>query len=318
MCSRFYIYTMAAISLQAVVSIMLTRHLPTRGIVLSLGGFSLLSFGDAAIKFLSPHYSTHSLVFYNSLFGLLTLLLLSPWLGGLANTLRDRRIKLHLLRGVLVFVQLSLIVYAFGQMPLAKAYAIIFTAPLFSTLLAIPLLKDRVSWRHWLGIVVGFVGVLVVLRPGFIPLDLGVMAALVSALFFSLVNITARYMRNTEHTLLSWGFYPHLVILSILLLFFSAELQRPEPEHLPYMLFLGSVSVFGAIAVARAFAYVPTVTAASFHYVQMLWGVSLGYVLFGDALELWTALGAAIIIAGGLWLIHVEKRRVPAGLSDRG
>ncbi|HGX93677.1 MAG TPA: DMT family transporter [Candidatus Tenderia sp.] len=289
---------------------MLTRHHATRGIVLSLMGFSLLSFGDAAIKFLSPHYSTYSLVFYNSVFGLLTLMILSPWLGGVRNTLRDKRIKLHLLRGLLVFVQLSLIVYAFGQMSLAKAYAIIFTAPLFSTLLAIPLLKDHVSWKHWLGIAVGFIGVLVVLRPGLIPLDVGALAALASALFFSLVNITTRYMRHTRHTLLSWGFYPHLVIITILLLFFSAELQRPQPGHLVYMVFLGSVSVFGAIAVARAFAYVPTVTAASFHYVQMLWGVSLGYVLFGDALEVWTALGAAIIIAGGLWLIHVEKCKI--------
>ena len=284
-------------------------HPSTKGIILALGGFSLLSLGDAAIKYLSPHYSTHSLVLYNSVFGLVTLLLLSPWLGGIGNTLRDKRIKLHLFRGVLVFIQLSLIVYAFANMSLAKAYAVAFTAPIFSTLLAIPLLKDQVTGKHVIGIATGFIGVLIILRPGLIPLDVAAIAALLSALFFSLVNITARYMRNTQHTLLSWGFYPHLVIITVLLLFFRDELQVPLVEHLGYMVFLGSVSAFGAIGIARAFAHVSTATASSFHYVQMLWGVSLGYFIFGDSLEVWTAIGAMVIIASGLWLIRVEKSR---------
>ena len=119
-----------------------------KGILLALLGFSLLSFGDATIKYLSSYYSTYSLVLYNSVFGLLLLLLLSPWLGGIKNTLKDKRKSLHLLRGVLVFVQLSLIVYAFSHLPLAKAYAIAFIAPMFSALLAIPLLKDKLSLKH--------------------------------------------------------------------------------------------------------------------------------------------------------------------------
>ncbi len=278
------------------------------GIALSLTGFSLLSFGDAAIKYLSAHYSSHSLVFYNSLFGLTTLLLLSPRLGGIGPTLRDRRLGLHLLRGVLVFAQLSLIVYAFGHLPLATVYAMVFSAPLFSTVLGVVVLGDRVSWRHWAAVAIGFVGVMVILRPGMVPLETATLAALASALFFSLVNLLARHMRHGGHTLLSWGFYPHLVILVTLLLFFTDELQAPRPGDLPLLLFLGAVSALGGIAVARAFAHASTVTAASFHYVQMLWGVGLGYLLFGDALDPWTALGGAIVIAGGLWLIRIEGR----------
>ncbi|MDZ4263959.1 MAG: DMT family transporter [Pseudomonadota bacterium] len=278
-----------------------------KGILLALLGFSLLSFGDATIKHLSSYYTTYSLVLYNSLFGLLLLLLLSPWLGGIGNTLRDSRIKLHLLRGVLVFVQLSLIVYSFSQLPLAKAYAIAFIAPIFSALLAIPLLKDRLNWRHVVGITVGFVGVLVILRPGLIPLELASIAALFSAFFFSLVNITARYMRNSTHTLMSWSFYPHLVIIAISLLFFSAELQWLRPADIGYLFFMGGVSAFGGICLARAFAFARTATAASFHYVQMLWGVGLGYFIFGDTVDLWTAIGAVVIIASGIWLIRMER-----------
>lgn len=284
---------------------MLESH---KGILLSLLGFTMLSFGDATIKYLSSYYTTYSLVLYNSIFGLLVLLLLSPWLGGVSNTLKDKRIKLHLLRGVLVFVQLSLIVYSFSHLPLAKAYAIAFAAPIFSALLAIPLLKDRLNWRHVAGIVAGFAGVLVILRPGMIPLEIASIAALLSALFFSVVNITARYMRNTSHTLMSWAFYPHVVIITVSLLFFIDELQWLRVGDAPYLLFMGSVSALGGICLARAFAYVRTATAASFHYVQMLWGIGLGYFIFGDTVDLWTAVGAAVIIASGLWLIHVERR----------
>lgn len=282
-------------------------HTAAKGIILSLLGFSLLSFGDATIKYLSSYYNTYSLVLYNSLFGLIVLLLLSPWLGGIKNTLKDTRIKLHLLRGGLVFVQLSLIVYAFSQLPLAKAYAISFIAPMFSALLAIPLLKDKVTWRHGLGIMLGFAGVLVILRPGLIPLEMASLAALTSALFFSLINIIARYMRDTNHTLLSWAFYPHLVIISILLLVFMDELQGPRLQDLGYLAFMGGVSAFGAICIARAFAHARTATAASFHYVQMLWGALLGYFIFGDRIDVWTAVGAVVIIGSGLWLMRVER-----------
>ncbi len=281
----------------------------TKGILLALLGFSLLSFGDATIKYLSRYYLTYSLVLYNSVFGLLLLLLLSPWLGGIKNTLKDKRIKLHLLRGGLVFVQLLLIVYAFTQLPLAKAYAISFVAPMFSALLAIPLLKDKLSGKHMMIIGIGFVGVLIILRPGLIPLEMASLAALISALFFSLVNITARYMRDSQHTLLSWAFYPHLVIISILLLFFWPELQLPRLQDLPYFVFMGGVSTFGAISLARAFAHARMATAASFHYVQMLWGILLGYFIFGDTVDLWTGVGAVVIIASGLWLMRVETRK---------
>jgi drug/metabolite transporter (DMT)-like permease len=157
-------------------------------------------------------------------------------------------------------------------------------------------------------IMFGFGGVLIILRPGLIPLELASLTALVSALFFSLVNITARYMRDTRHTLLSWAFYPHLVIISILLLFFRDELQWLRLQDLGYLAFMGGVSAFGAICVARAFAHVRTATAASFQYVQMLWGALLGYFIFGDSLDLWTAIGALVIIGSAFWLTQVETK----------
>jgi drug/metabolite transporter (DMT)-like permease len=106
---------------------------------------------------------------------------------------------------------------------------------------------------------------------------------------------------------MSWSFYPHLVIIAISLLFFSGELQWLRPADGGYLLLMGGVSALGGICLARAFAFARTATAASFHYVQMLWGVGLGYFIFGETVDLWTAVGAMVIIAGGLWLIRVER-----------
>ncbi|MFC1748207.1 EamA family transporter, partial [Pseudomonadota bacterium] len=125
--------------------------------------------------------------------------------------------------------------------------------------------------------------------------------------FFSLVNITARYMRGSQHTLLSWAFYPHIVIISILLLLFFEELQWLRYSDLGYLIFMGGISAFGAICIARAFAHARTATAASFHYSQMLWGAMLGYFVFGDTMDAWTMFGAVVIIGSGLWLIRVEQ-----------
>ncbi len=278
------------------------------GTLLALAGFSLLSFGDATIKYLSATYSSYSLVFYNSVFALLILLLLSPWLGGVGDTLRDKRLGLHFLRSVLVFVQLSLIVYAFAQLPLATAYALAFVAPAFSALLAMPLLGDRLNWRHMVGIGCGFIGVLVILRPGLVTIEFASIAAVLSALFFSLVNITARYMRDSKHTLLSWAFYPHLLIILVSPLLFGHELRMLDLGDVGYLAFMGAASAFGGICLARAFAYAHTAIAASMHYSQMLWGVLLGYLLFDDVIDSWTLVGAMIVIVSGLWLLWSVRR----------
>lgn len=280
-----------------------------RGVYLASIGFSLFALGDAVFKYLSAYYSISLLLFFNAVFGMSVLILASPWLGGLKATLQTAQLKLHLLRSILILIQLSLVVYGLSQMPMTKTYAIVFTAPLIATLLAIPLLKDPVNNKQWLAIVTGFAGVLIILRPGFIPMDLAALGVLVAALFFSLANITVRFMRKTANTILSWVFYPNMLILLVTGCLLNTDMIMPLEGHLILFFFLGVCSSSGAIFITKAFLCSSVATASSLHYIQMLWAVLLGYFIFQDYVDLWTVAGSVVIICSGIFLLQLAKKK---------
>jgi len=280
-----------------------------RGVYLASIGFSLFALGDAMFKYLSTYYSISLLLFFNAAFGMSVLILASPWLGGLKATLQTAQLKLHLLRSILILIQLSLVVYGLSQMPMTKTYAIVFTAPLIATMLAIPLLKDPVNSKQWLAIITGFAGVLIILRPGFIPIDLAALGVLVAALFFSLANIIVRFMRRTRNTILSWVFYPNMLILLVTGCLLNTDFILPPAEHLALFFLLGISSSSGAIFITKAFLCSSVATASSLHYIQMLWAVLLGYFVFQDHVDLWTVAGSVVIICSGIYLLQLAKKK---------
>ena len=154
---------------------------------------------DALIKWLSADYPVHQLVFSNSLFALVPVLLVSLRRGGLAR-LRTRRLRLHVLRGLLGAAGGLLAFYAYSQLPLADAYAIIFTTPLMITALSLPVLGEPVGWRRWSAVAVGFAGVLIMLRPGVAPIGIGALAALGGACLSALSILLVRKLGTTEST----------------------------------------------------------------------------------------------------------------------
>ena len=281
-----------------------------KGIILSAAGFSSWALGDALIKYLTGFYSIYAIVFYNALFSSIIFMAVSPWLGGLRRTFQTKKMKLHLLRGLLFFVQMVMIIYGFSQMSLAKTYAIVFSAPFMAALLSIPLLKETIRPAQWLSIALGFGGILVILRPGIIPLDTATLSVMGGALAFAITNIAVRFIEkpgtHTE-TILSWGLLPELLITVCAGAMLLPHFVFPAAAHLPHMLGVALSSAFGIISISLAFRHAAPAVAAPFHYIQMLWGVVLGYLIFGDLLDIWTAMGGAIIIISGLWLIWQER-----------
>ena len=290
------------------------RALPPalQGALLSAAGFSLFACGDATVKHLSASYPVAAILFYQLLVIMVFLLVCSPWLGGLRRTLRSRQKRIHLLRGFLSFFQILAGMYAFSQMPLAKTYSLMFTAPALTVLLALLLLKEPVSRAEWRAILLGFCGVLVVLRPGTIPLELPVAAALASTTMFAAINLLARRLRPEEETLLSVGLYQAVVVLVLTAPVFMMNPVFPSAPDLPWLALLGVMTAAGFLCVSSAFMRAPAAVAAPFHYIQMLWAVLFGWFFFGDRLDLWTGAGAAIIIASGFLLLRGKKARPEA------
>lgn len=281
-----------------------------KGIIFAVAGFTSWSAGDAIIKYLTGFYSINAVIFYNAMLVLAILVAASPWLGGLKKTFRSRKLKLHLIRGVFFFIQMLLVIYGFSHLSMFKTYAIVFSAPFMVSLLAMIILKEKVNGTQWLVIAMGFTGILVILRPGLIPLDLPSLAVLGGALAFSITNIFVRLIEKpgeNSETLLSWALLPEIVILLCVTPLFLPEFVLPETRHIGLLILMAVTSVVGIILVSLAFRHAAMAVAAPFHYIQMVWGVILGFIIFGDVPDLMVGIGATIIVASGLWLVRQES-----------
>lgn len=283
------------------------------GILCAASGFGLFAIADSIAKYLTDYYSVYNIVLYNGICLVGTLVIASLFMGGPKQTIQSRHLKLHFLRGILMFFMICLIFYAFNKLPMTTVYAIVFVSPILLSLLSIFILKDTVDRKHWLAIFIGFTGVLIVFRPGIVPISLPLIAALSSALLFSLSSLIVRFIPKGEEGLLAWGILPEIpIILCGLIACFLTEITLPQTGHIWMFILGGILSAAAMITLSLGFVYAKVSVAAPFHYTQIIWGVILGYFIFGDVPDLWTLTGAAIIIASGIWLIRHENKKKQA------
>lgn len=183
------------------------------------------------------------------------------------------------------------------------------------TALSVPLLGEQVGWRRWSAIVVGFLGVLIVLRPGLAQLNWGHIAALASALFFALSLIVVRRIGNSETA----GCL--LLSLMVALLAVSAPVLPfvyvvPSAADLALLTGLGLLSGCAHLTLIQGFRLAPSAVVAPFQYSQIVWGVMFGLWLFGDRPDQWVIAGSDVIIASGLFILWREIVRRRQGHSQ--
>lgn len=278
-----------------------------RGIAFALISFTIFSCADAAVKWLSASHSIFQIIFVSTLIAFIPVAGLVLREGGIA-ALRPRHPWLVTLRALLLAADMVFAFFAFTKLPLADAYTMLFTAPMLVTALSVPLLGERVGWRRWTAVAVGFIGVLIVLRPGFTELNLGHLAALVAALFFALSLVVARRIGNSETG-------------SLLLVSMMVALLVVSGPALPKVYVASATSELGILAgigllmgvahlgLIQALRLAPSGVVAPFHYSQIVWGVLFGLLLFGDRPDLWVAAGSTVIIGSGLYILWRETVR---------
>jgi drug/metabolite transporter (DMT)-like permease len=282
------------------------------GIAFAALGFALFSVMDGLVKWLSADYPVPQLIFFNAVFSLVPVAIVTAAGGGGLRRLRTRRLHWHLLRGGFALLGTGGCFYAFSRMPLADAYAIIFAAPLLVTALSVPILGEPVGWRRWTAVAVGFAGVLVMLRPGAGVVGLGALGALVGSLSFSSGVLLVRWAGRRESAL-AFVFYTNLVIALGGASLLPTGFVAPTLPDLGLMTVAGLLNGTAMLLVVSAFRWAPAAVVAPFQYTQMLWGVLLGYLVWGDVPDRALLLGGGIVIASGLYILHRETlRRVPA------
>ncbi len=197
--------------------------------------------------------------------------------------------------------------YAFTVLPLAQTYAILFASPLLVTVLAIPVLGERVGAHRWAAVVCGLAGVMVVLRPGSSELQLGHFAAMISAVCGATASVIVRKIGSEERSvvLMLYPMLGNFVVMGIALPF---AFQPMEIEHFGLA---GIIALFGLTAgflVIQAYRAGEAAIVAPMQYSQIIWATMYGYLLFDESVDGPTILGASIIIASGVYIVLRESR----------
>lgn len=276
--------------------------------LLAVGCFALM---DAVLKTLSTHYPVLQIAALRGVTALPLVLLYLTWRGAWSTVLRIRW-PLHLLRGALGIVMLSLFTLSVRHLPLSASYTLFFVAPLLITVLSVPVLGERVPRAHWWAIGVGFVGVLIALRPDGEALSSGLvtiggLAALGAALCYAVAAVSGRLLSRTDSS--------ESMVFSMMLLVALGAGALAAPGWVSvaasdaWLLLALAVTGFGGqLAITEAFRHGQASAVAPFEYSALAWGVGLDWLIWQSLPASHTWLGAAIIIGSGLYLIRHERR----------
>jgi drug/metabolite transporter (DMT)-like permease len=235
--------------------------------------------------------------------------------GGVAR-LRTRRLPLHVLRGLLGALGGLCGFYAYSQLPLADAYAIVFTTPLLITALSFPVLGEPVGWRRWSAVGVGFIGVLIMLQPGVAPIGLGALGAFAGACLSALSILLVRKLGTTESTA-SIALYSNLTVAPLIGLLLPFGGIVPSLLDFCLMAAAGLIGGIALMVLIAAYRSAPAALVAPFQYSQMMWAILIGFAIWGDIPEPAKLLGAAVVAASGLFILYRETalgRRPTASL----
>lgn len=277
------------------------------GILMMSVGVASLCVSDAIAKALTADYSPIQIIFIRNIIALPFAALIALKLGG-RSALVSHRPLAHLLRGVLWLLAAGLFFTSFIYLGLAEATTLIFAMPVFVTAISALLLKEQVGWRRWTAVLAGFLGVLVVIRPGFGTFQAASLLPLTTAFFYALLMLSARWVDPRESV---WTLMLYLVGAGALLSALLLPFVWVPPRFEDIWLFLG-IALFGTAGITlmtQAFRFAPAAVVAPFDYTALLWATLLGWLLWEEIPDVATYVGAVIIIASGIYIVLRERQQ---------
>jgi len=277
-----------------------------RGIAWMLLTMFLFVSMDATVKHLVQTYPIPQVAWARFFFHAV---LLAAVLGRrLPTTLATQRRGLQIVRSGLLLVTTLQFFGGLYFLPLADMTAIMQSAPLIVTALSLPLLGEAVGIRRWAGVAAGFLGALIIIRPGTEAMQLAALLPLGAATTFALYQIATRTLSHTDATLNTLLYTPLLgaAVLSAVAPFVWV---MPDAEGWFLMVLTGLFGGLGHFTMIRAFTWAPAASVSPFGYSALIWATLFGLVLFGDFPDTWTIAGALVIVVSGLYILHRERVR---------
>ncbi|QYX56649.1 DMT family transporter [Roseovarius sp. SCSIO 43702] len=294
------------------------------------------SLNDMGIKFLSSDYALHQVVFIRSLVGAATLFaLVMPFAGGF-RLVRTRRLRWHLARGLCVVFANSFLFLGLAVLPIADAVAIFFISPLVITLMSVIFLGETVGPRRWAAIAVGFVGVLVIVRPGTSAFQVAALFPMISAVLYGTMHIIARRIGSTESAAtMTFYILVSFMVVSVLVWAVAGDGRYATSDHpsaqfllrawrpvdrddIAIFVMLGTSGVLGGLLISQAYRIAEAAFAAPFEYVSMPMAIIWGITVFGTFPVPSAWIGIVLIVGSGLFLIWAESRRAKPPVPRSG
>ncbi len=292
------------------------RGFPAKGILMMAFGCGLLTCNDAMIKWVLVDHPVGQVVFVRGLFAFLPILLIAQLKGGL-RTLRWRRPGGHALCAGLLVAALFLFAFSLSRLPLADAIIIVYTSPLFVTALAPRLLGEKVGWRRWSAVLVGFFGVGLVIQPGGETFSWLLLLPLLVALLVAVRDIWTRKLIATETSISILATSSGAGTLAGLA---SLPFGWAAMDAFDVGLLAAAGIAFGTAFyfITEAFRFAEASLVSPFKYSAVIWAVILGFVVWGELPGAVALIGALVIVASGVFILEREQmRRRQAATLDR-
>lgn len=289
----------------------LRRNQIPRGILYMIASTAAFAGGNAIVKWELAFYPVGETAFFRALFAFATVAVIIFPRSGLA-VLRTRRYREHLQRGLSQFGSMICWFLAVRVLTLGAATAIGFAAPLFTTLLSILILKERVGVHRWGALVVGFIGVLIVTHPGAGTLTVGALFGLCNAVLISTVAIAIRRMSASESTE-TLTIYQMTIITLCTVCLLPLGFKTPAWTDALGLAFAGIGNGIGQYWWTRALSLAPPSAVVPFNYLSLVWATILGFAVWGDRPGESLLLGSAVVVASGLYIMwrEVVRRQNP-------
>lgn len=275
------------------------------GILLMLAAMAVVPIMDGFAKELSSRFSVWQIVWGRFFFHLILLLpVVLMRYGG--SALLPRHPVMQVVRGGLLLVATILFFAAISIMPIADTLAIYFISPLLVTAMSPFILGEEVGFKRYTAVIVGFIGVLIIIRPGFMDIHIGVVLSLVGGVVYSLYAVTTRKLAGSAPPLVTLTFTAILgaIVMSLIVPF---QWISPTATDWALMAGMGLCAACGHYLLIKAFDYAEASVLAPFSYSEIIMATVVGYVGFGDFPDTWTWTGIGVIIMSGIYVSMRER-----------
>ncbi|WP_418319877.1 DMT family transporter [Piscinibacter sakaiensis] len=284
----------------------LFERIPRRAKGMLLGLIAALSFTllHTTVRYASRELHVFEITFFRYFIAMFFML------PGIVNSrfeiFRTRRLHLHLLRSVMLMISMLGLFSALTMAPIAMVTALSFVSPVFASVVAILLLRERSTVSRWLAVGAGVAGMLLIVRPGVVPLSLGPLLAIAGAIAWSVSIIVIKMMASTESSTTQIT-YMSVIVTPLTFLLAIWVWKWPSLQLVPVLLFMAVIATVGQFAYTKSFVYAEATALMPLDFTRMMWASLLGFLVFGEIPDLWSWIGGTIIFLSAVYVTFHES-----------